>query len=123
MAPPSSSAARAVGLVTRFAAACVLFPVSLRAQGIEAIGSIEITPDGTTLPMHLANTSGAQWFWVKNTYTIPVTVDLICVGRVNVTCTGTDITEFTLGPNAQIEVEATYAVGEAGTGRLVLQAS
>ncbi len=102
---------------------CLGAPAWAQGVGTLAVGSIQITPDGTTTPQHPANTMGySQIFVVKNTYSTPMTIELICLGRVNVTCTDLDVSNMTLGPGQQMNTAATYSVGAAGTGRLVVQA-
>ena len=99
--------------------------LSARAQnGPLAPGSIAVTPDGSTTAIRQANTSGyGETFLVKNNYGTPITVTITCFGRINVTCTGTDITQITLAAGQQIDVLASYNVGTAGTGRLVVKAA
>jgi RHS repeat-associated protein len=108
-----------------FLIALALFPVPAIAQVVPlAVGSIAVTPDGSTTATRQSNTGGYdEVFFVKNTYTTPITVTITCFGRVNVTCTGTDITQITLAPGAQIDLLASYTVGAAGTGRLVVKAA
>jgi hypothetical protein len=89
-----------------------------------ALGSVAVTPDGTVTANKQTNTSGyEESFVVKNTGSSSGTFTITCFGRVNVTCTGTDLTSVTLGPGASTDVTASYNVGGVGTGRLVLQAS
>lgn len=105
--------------------ALALCPVPALAQVVPlAPGSLAVTPDGSTATTRQANTGGYdETFFVKNNYTTSLTVTITCFGRVNVTCTGTDITQIVLAPGAQIDVLASYTVGAAGPGRLVLKAA
>lgn len=107
-----------------FVIALGVFPVPAIAQvGPLAPGSLAVTPDGSTTITRQSNTGPYdEMFIVKNNYTTSLTVTITCFGRVNVTCTGTDITQIVLAPGAQIDVDASYTVGSAGTGRLVLKA-
>src|SRR6266704_3088847 len=86
-------------------------------------GVVSVTPDDTTTDNVLAGTGGyAQIFFVKNIGTQTYTFTISCFGRVNVTCTGTDLSSVTLGPGVSIDIQANYSVGAVGTGRLVLKA-
>src|SRR6266516_1334967 len=112
----------------------LLFSVTAAASeaaaqnGPLALGGVEVKHDGASEPARESNTSGyTAYFVVKNTYTQTVTYQLTCFGRNNVTCTGVQPSQVTLGPGAATEagdVFATYSVGAAnGQGRIVLDAS
>ncbi len=87
--------------------------------------TVAVTPDGTFVsPNPPANSGPFQTtFFVQNTGSYTDSYTLWCAGRVNTTCTGTDITYLTLDPGSQTDVEATYTTGAPGNGRVVMGAT
>jgi RHS repeat-associated protein len=95
-------------------------------NGPDAIGSVSVTPDGASEPTREVNTGPySTVFWVTNNYhDRQVTYQLSCHGLNNVTCLGLDLYQVTLGPDAGIDIEATYSVGAAHLkGKLVVEAT
>ena len=73
--------------------------------------SVAVSPDGATTATHQPRTRGhSEAFVVTNNAATTLTFTITCVGRVNVTCTGTDITSAALAPGQPVVITATYNV-------------
>ncbi len=117
-----------MGLSRSAAAQCTNSPVrgpAVRLYSTLPCYAVSVTPDGSTTPQRVVNTSGyTASFTVKNTGYNGDTFSFTCSGSGGVTCTARTPTSKTLLSGATTTVTATYSTGSVtGTGTLTLTAT